>query len=76
MCPLLQVALQNGSVELKLPLLKSEEASDNEDDDRIVVDTTHEITYGDLGESRSNKARAFFDVQQCFTHEKIDLGSF
>lgn len=41
------VSLRDGSVELKLPLLK---ADDNEDDgDKIFIDTSHEITYGDLG---------------------------
>ena len=49
----LQVALRDGSVELKLPLLKAADGGDNdEEDDKIMVDTSHEITYGDLGERR------------------------
>ena len=38
-------------MELKLPLLKAEQHSDDDDGDKIVIDTSHEITYGDLGES-------------------------
>ncbi|XP_043226186.1 amino acid transporter ANT1-like isoform X1 [Amphibalanus amphitrite] len=42
------VPLRDGSVELKLPLLNGDAAGDDEGD-KILVDTSHEITYGDLG---------------------------
>ena len=44
--------LRDGSVELKLPLMKAEDGGDDEEDDKILVDTSHEITYGDLGKRR------------------------
>ena len=37
-------------MELKLPLLKADD-DDDDDGDKIVIDTSHEITYGDLGET-------------------------
>ena len=48
-----QIPLRDGSVELKLPLMKAEDCGDDEEDDKIVVDTSHEITYGDLGKHLS-----------------------
>ena len=52
-CFVFQIPLRDGSVELKLPLMKAEDCGDDEEDDKIVVDTSHEITYGDLGERGS-----------------------
>ena len=38
-------------MELKLPLLNADDDQDDDDGDKIVIDTNHEITYGDLGET-------------------------